>query len=106
VERDLPGRPVRDEAKFYRSTDNLCSPAYRGVLPEDLIEIMTANRLHYDPVAETGVLFHLMGALSEFGKVGLTAIANSRAEVEALYARTLETLDTETACNLPPTRRE
>ena len=91
-------------AKFYRSTDNLCSPAYRGVLPEDLIEIMTENRLHYDPVSETGVVFHLMGALSEFGKVGLTAIANSREEVEALYARTLETLDTETACNLPPTR--
>jgi hypothetical protein len=89
-------------SKFYRSTDNLCSPAYRGVSPEDLIEIMTANRLHYDPVSETGVLFHLMGALSEFGKVGLTAIANSPGEVEAIYARTLETLDTETACNLPP----
>src|SRR6266498_5366137 len=34
--------------KFYRSTDNLKSDAYRGLCPEDLIDITTANRLHYD----------------------------------------------------------
>ena len=28
------------------------------------------------------MLFHLIGALSEFGKLGLTAIANSREEVD------------------------
>lgn len=88
-------------AKHYRSTDNLCSPAYRGLLPEDLIEILTVNRLHYDSRSETGVLFHLIGALSEFGKVGLTAIGNSLEEVEGLYARTLAILDRETACNVP-----
>ena len=92
-------------AKYYRSTDNLCSPAYRGLLPEDLIEILTVNRLHYDSRSETGVLFHLIGALSEFGKVGLTAIGNSREEVERLYERTLAILDRETAVNLPPADR-
>jgi hypothetical protein len=88
--------------KHYRSTDNLCSPTYRGLLPEDLIEIVTVNRLNYDNRTETGVLFHLIGALSEFGKVGLTAIGNSVDEVEALYARTIDVLDRETACNRPP----
>ena len=34
-------------AKYYRATDNLHSDAYRGLLPEDLIEILTENRLHY-----------------------------------------------------------
>jgi hypothetical protein len=92
-------------AKFYRSTDNLCSPAYRGLLPEDLIEILTVNRLHYDSRTETGVLFHLIGALSQFGKVGLTAIGNSMEEVEALYEKTLAILDRETACNVPPPGR-
>ena len=42
------------------------------------------------------MLFHLIGALSEFGKLGLTAIANSREEVDELYLRTLNILDTET----------
>jgi hypothetical protein len=84
-------------AKHYRATDNLRSEAYRGLLPEDLIEILTINKLHYSHGTESGVLFHLIGALSEFGKLGLTAIANSREETDELYARTLAVLDRETA---------
>jgi PGM1 C-terminal domain len=84
-------------AKYYRATDNLKSDAYRGLLPEDLIEILTYNKLHYNHATESGVLFHLIGALSEFGKLGLTAIANSREEVDELYLRTLNILDNETA---------
>jgi hypothetical protein len=84
-------------AKYYRATDNLKSEAYRGLLPEDLIEILTINKLHYSHGTESGVLFHLIGALSEFGKLGLTAIANSPEEVDDLYRRTLAVLDRETA---------
>jgi hypothetical protein len=83
--------------KFYRSTDNLKSEAYRGLSPEDLIDITTANRLHYDHASETGVLFHMLGALSQYGKVGLTAIGNSHAEADAAYGRALEILDRESA---------
>jgi hypothetical protein len=82
--------------KYYRATDNLHSEAYRGLLPEDLIDIVTFNRLHYEHSSETGVLFHLMGALSEFGKVGLTAIGNSPQQADELYARTVSILDKET----------
>jgi hypothetical protein len=66
-------------------------------LPEDLVEILTINKLHYSHGSESGVLFHLIGALSEFGKVGVTAIANGREEVDELYSRTLEVLDRETS---------
>jgi hypothetical protein len=89
-------------AKYYRATDNLRSDAYRGLLPEDLIEILTINKLHYSHGTESGVLFHLIGALSEFGKLGMTAIANSREEVEELYRRTLVVLDRETAVGRLP----
>jgi hypothetical protein len=83
-------------AKYYRATDNLKSESYRGLLPEDLIEILTFNKLHYSHGSESGVLFHLIGALSEFGKLGLTAIGDSREEVNELYVRTLTVLDNET----------
>lgn len=83
--------------KFYRATDNLRSERYRSLLPEDLIDIVTDNGLHYSHRTECGVLFHLLGALSEFGKLGLTVIANSRAEVDELYSRALTILDAETA---------
>jgi hypothetical protein len=84
-------------AKYYRATDNLKSESYRGLLPEDLVEILTINKLHYSHGSESGVLFYLMGALSEFGKLGVVAIANSRDEVDDLYRRTLAVLDRETA---------
>src|SRR5258706_2427702 len=61
----------RGITKFYRSTDNLRSEAYRGLLPEDLMEIVTINGLHYSHNTESGVLFHLIGALSQYGKLGV-----------------------------------
>lgn len=90
-------RSPSGQTKYYKATDNLYSPRYRGLLPEDLVDLLTVNKLHYSHGTESGVLFHLIGALSEFGKLGLTAIANSPAEVDELYAHTLEVLDKETA---------
>jgi PGM1 C-terminal domain len=84
------------KAKYYRSTDNLKSDAYRGLSPEDLLDITTINRLHYSQGSETGVLFHMMGAVSQFGKLGLTVIGNGHAQVDAVYDRTLAVLDAET----------
>lgn len=89
-------------AKYYRATDNLRSEAYRGLLPEDLIDIVTDNGLHYSHRTESGVLFHLIGALSEFGKLGVTVIANSREEVDDLYRHTLAVLDAETTYGRQP----
>ena len=85
------------QAKYYKATDNLFSERYRGLLPEDLVELLTINKLHYSHGSESGVLFHLIGAVSEFGKLGLTAIGNSRDEVVDLYQRTLGILDAETS---------
>jgi hypothetical protein len=82
--------------KYYMNTDNLRSAAYRGLNAEDLIEITTANRLHYDHGAESGALFHMIGALSQFGKVGLTAIGNSHAEADAIHGSAIASLDRET----------
>ena len=86
-------------AKYYRATDNLKSELYKGMMPEDLIDILTIHKLHYGHGTESGVLFYLIGALSEFGKLGLTAIANSREEVDEVYQHALDILDRETTYN-------
>ena len=85
------GRP-----KFYRAADVIECPAYRGLLPEDLVEILTLQGLHYSPRTESGALFHMLGALSEFGRVGLVTIGNSREEADVLFGRTVAALDQET----------
>jgi len=82
--------------KFYYATDRLASPAYRGLLPEDFVDILETNRLGFRPATETGVLFHMIGALSEHGKVGVTCIGDSRQDADDRYRRTTEVLDRET----------
>jgi len=83
------------ETKYYCATDNLKSPAYRGLLPEDLFEIITRHGLGYRHATGTGVLFYMIGALSQYGKLGMTAIGNSAEESQALFDRTVDVLDQE-----------
>lgn len=84
------------QEKFYVATDNLQKEAYRGLLPKDLMDIIAYHRIHFDSSTRTGSIFHLMGALSEFGKLGITSIGNSIEEAENLYQRVEEVLDAET----------
>jgi hypothetical protein len=49
--------------RHYCASDNLGDPAYRGLTPDDLVDIAVNNGLHYDAATQTGVMFHLIGAL-------------------------------------------
>ncbi len=82
-------------AKYYIATDNLQKEIYKGLLPHDLMELIVKHRLHFDSSTKTGSLFHLMGALSEFGKLGVTCIGDSREEAQCLYHRVEELLNIE-----------
>ncbi|GFE70592.1 peptide ligase PGM1-related protein [Chroococcus sp. FPU101] len=86
----------QNEEKYYIASDNLYKPQYKGLLSDDLMDIITENQLHFDSSSKTGTVFHLMGALSEFGKVGLTCIGDSWEEAETIYRRVEEVLDRET----------
>ncbi|RMH18269.1 MAG: carboxylate-amine ligase [Acidobacteria bacterium] len=96
-------RTERGIPKFYYATDSLRSPAYRGLLPEDFIDILARYRVCFLPTTETGVLFHMIGALSEYGKVGVTCIGDSREEADELLRRTTAVLDRETGGGAPAT---
>ena len=82
------GRPLH-----YLATDGLQSDAYRGLCPEDLLDLAICHRLHYDANTQEGVLFHLLGALSEHGKLGLLCIGTSPERAAALYRKTVALLD-------------
>ena len=83
-------------SKFYFATDALVSPSYRGLLPQDFLEIVISHGLHWSPQTETGVLFHMIGALSQFGKLGVICIADSARGADELYQKTRDVLDMET----------
>jgi hypothetical protein len=90
----------QNQEKYYIATDNLHKLKYQGLLPNDLMDIIAQERLHFDSSSMTGTVFHLMGALSEFGKLGLTSIGNSLAEAKEIYDRVETVLDKATT-NLP-----
>ncbi|HEY9907983.1 MAG TPA: peptide ligase PGM1-related protein [Thermosynechococcaceae cyanobacterium] len=83
-------------AKYYIATDNLQKEHYQGLLPNDLMDIIALHRLHFDTGTETGSVFHLMGCLSEFGKLGVTCIGNSMQQAEDIYHKLNKALDEET----------
>ncbi len=82
--------------RVYYATDNLENPAYRRLTPDDLIEISIERRLLFDQTTLEGVTFNLIGALSEFGKVGVVSIAATRERALAQYERIVAVLDEET----------
>ena len=84
------GRP-----KFYYASDTLQSDLYRGFSPDDLIDIAVYYDLHFHGASERGVVFHLMGALSEFGKLGIVCIGDNRQQTRFLYNKTVGVLDQE-----------
>jgi hypothetical protein len=74
------GRPC-----CYEATDNLEAPALRGLTPDDLIDIAVVHGLHFHGATQEGVAFHLLGPLSEFGKLGMMAVAGSPARASELF---------------------
>lgn len=81
--------------RFYFASDNVSSEKYKGLTPDDLMHISIYHDLIYDSAAQEGVMFHLVGALSEFGKLGLVCIGSSPERAKAYYDKTIEILDFE-----------
>lgn len=84
---------------YYFASDNLESPIYRGLMPEDLIDIAVMNDLHFYGASQEGVAFHLIGALSEFGKLGITCVAGTPERAKRLYDDAVAILDREAAAS-------
>ncbi len=92
-------------ALYYYATDNLYSPDYVGLTPEDLMDLTVCEGLHFNAATEEGIVFHLIGALSEFGKLGAVCIAPSSERAERLYRQAVQALNRaaqgRTRCDVP-----
>ncbi|MFZ1451556.1 MAG: peptide ligase PGM1-related protein [Ferruginibacter sp.] len=82
---------------YYFASDNVQNDAYKGLTPKDLIDIAMFHGLHFDGATQKGVMFHMIGALSQYGKMGMVCIGTSREEAYSLYLKTIAVLDAETA---------
>jgi hypothetical protein len=88
--------------KYYVATDHLENPNYRAFTPDDLFDILSNYRLHFDHLAQKGIVMHMITSISDRGRCGLTAIADTAEEAEALYRRTIQIFDEEALLALKP----
>jgi len=89
--------------KFFVASDHVESRAYRKLTPDDLFDIVVRHDLHFGQTRQTGVVFHMMSALGELGRTGLTAVGNSHEDAKATYERAVAVLDQETVESRPAT---
>ncbi len=82
--------------KYYYASDSVHSDHYKGIGPADLVDIAVNEELHFHSTTERGVVFHLIGALSEFGKLGMVCIGDNHRQAEFLYRKTRGVLDSVT----------
>ena len=66
---------------------------FEDIHSRDYVEAALRQRKAFDRTTQQGVTFNLIGAVAEFGKLGIVSIAHSPAEAELLYYRTVHALD-------------
>ncbi len=81
--------------RYYFCSDNLKNEKYKGLSPHDLIDIAMVNDLHYDGTSQEGVMFHLIGALSQYGKLGVVCIGSTPERAREFYAKIVAVLEKE-----------
>lgn len=81
--------------RYYFCSDNLKSDNYKGLSPHDLIDIAMINDLHYDGTSQEGVMFHLIGALSQYGKLGVVCVGSTPQRAREYYAKIVSILEKE-----------
>ena len=91
-----------NQHKSFVASDKVQSPLFRAFTPDDLFDIVARHGLHFDQTRQVGVVFHMLGALGECGRMGLTAVGNSPAEADAIQARALAVLEEEAQAAVRP----
>lgn len=92
------------EERHLVATDHFEDPSLRGLRVEDLFDLLARSGLHFDQARETGVVFHMMSALTTFGRVGMTAISDTPQAAQALYDTAEQALLAEAREALRPAR--
>lgn len=80
------GHPI-----VYEACDSWSMPQWQGLLPEQWLEAVVQRQLYFNPTERRGCIPHRLGALSEHGLLGVTAIGRSRRDA-AWQMRQLQTV--------------
>ncbi len=84
--------PTGDTRAYY-ATDNLIKPSYVGLTPAELIDIAVLESLHWNATKQQGLVFHLLGSVTDHGKLGMVSISEELPSAARQYETAVATLD-------------
>lgn len=88
-------RTGRGQPKYYVASDHVEAPAYEMLTPDNLLDIVSRHRLHFNHTSQTGVVLHMMSGVATLGRLGVTAIGDSPEAADTLYNTFVGILDAE-----------
>ncbi|WP_270887783.1 peptide ligase PGM1-related protein [Pedococcus sp. 5OH_020] len=74
------------EERHLVATDHLEDPLLHGLRVDDLFDLVARTGMHYDQSRGRGIVFHMISAITECGRVGMTAIAETADAAQAVYS--------------------
>lgn len=78
--------------KYYVASDHVEVTEHESFSLDDIFDFVVMNDLHFDQTLQTGVVLHMMSAVSESGRMGITAVGDSPEQADELYRRVVEGL--------------
>lgn len=85
ADADTGALRVAGRSLAYRASDNLRAAALVGRTPAEVIATVERAGLRFDATTGTGAFVHLLGAVPEFGKMGVTCVAHDADTAQSLY---------------------
>ena len=83
------------QRKFYVSDDHVEGEALTALTPDDVLDLTVRHGLHFDHSTQKGVVYQMLSAVTECGRVGVTAVGDSIEEATELLQRTRRHVDEE-----------
>lgn len=78
---------------YYVASDRIRRDGFRSLTARDVIDIATRHGLHYSEMTGTGAIFFALGALPDFGMLGMVAIGTSPDVAQQVYDTVIATLE-------------
>ena len=78
--------------KHLVATDHLESDFLRTLRIDDLFDVAVRERLHFDQARQTGIVFHMMGTLTELGRIGLILVGAYDDPQAGIFSETISGL--------------
>jgi hypothetical protein len=88
-------RAPNGQTKYYIGDDHVEMDELKALTPYDVMDVTIRHRLHFDHTRQRGIVYQMLSAVTEQGRVGLTAVGDSPEDARELWQSIRQALETE-----------